>query len=226
MEKQIFTIADLKILEPGTFISDIILAIACFYFFASLRKIGKTRHHKHLVQFFLFMALSSFVGAFAHCFFLYTGKTLHFFTWVLTAIAVYLMEYGISSTIKEGQKRNNFILFIRIQLILCILLASVFMSFMVVKINTTIGLLGIVFPILLMQVLKKQNKDFIYVMLGIALAILPAITHQIRFSFGGIFNMNDLSHFFLVLCLFFIYKGIKQNIGNEKIKYIEAVATN
>ncbi len=65
---------NLEILEPGTFISDIIMAVACFFFFTSLKKVSISKFHKHLSHYFLFMALSAFVGAFAHGFYLYTGK--------------------------------------------------------------------------------------------------------------------------------------------------------
>ncbi len=189
------------------------------FFFISLKKVSITKFHKHLSHYFLFMALSSFVGAFAHGFYLYTGKFLHFITWMLTGIAIYFIEYGISPNIK---KQESFINFSRIQLILYVLLTTYFLDFTVVKINTALGLLGIVVPVLIVRILKFGEKYYIYSILGISLAILPALMHQVKFAFGGIFNMNDLSHFVLILCQFFLYKGLRHSIINSKVLFSEA----
>lgn len=53
-------------------------------------------------------------------------------------------------------------------------------------------------------------------MIGIFLAILPSLYHTKEFSFGYIFNMNDLSHFFLILCIFFVFLGLKERFFKEK----------
>jgi len=219
MEKQIVRIFSLEIMEPGTFISDIIMAVACFFFFRNLKKVSVTKFHKHLSHYFLFMALSSFVGAFAHGFYLYTGKFLHFITWMLTGIAIYFIEYGVSTNLK---KQERFINFSKIQLVVYVLLTTYFLDFTVVKINTALGLLGIVVPILIVRILKFDEKYYIYSILGISLAIVPALMHQVKFAFGGIFNMNDLSHFVLILCQFLLFKGFRNSVTNGKFLFAEA----
>ena len=219
MEKQVVRIFSLEILEPGTFISDIIMAVACLFFFISLKKVSITKFHKHLSHYFLFMALSSFVGAFAHGFYLYTGKFLHFITWMLTGIAIYFVEYGVSQNLK---KQDKFINFSRIQLIIYVLLTTYFLDFTVVKINIALGLLGIVVPILTVRILRFGEKYYLYCILGIILAIVPALMHQVKFAFGGIFNMNDLSHFVLILCQFLLFIGFRNSITNNKFILAEA----
>ncbi len=216
MEKQFIEIFSLKLLEPGTFISDLLLAFASYYFYTSIKKVAITKYHNQISYFFLFMGFSSFAGAFAHSLFLYTGKSLHYVSWILTGISGFFIELGISSYINNDKKRSLFELFIKIKLLAFFIITSIFMDFVVVKINTAIGMLGMVSPILLFRMIKFEKKNNVYVLLGILLAIIPAFLHKTKFEFAGIFNMNDLSHFFLIICLFLVYFGLKSAITNNQ----------
>lgn len=217
MEKQMVEFGGIQILEPGTVISDIILAIASFYFFHILKKVADTKHHKYYSYFFFFLGLSSIIGAFAHGLYLYTGKSLHFITWILTGISVFFVEFASSSYIKEKRMRDFFVFSIKIQFIIYVLLAAYFMNFLTVKINTAVGLLGLVFPIMTYQLFKSGKLENLFIMLGIVFAIFPALIHRNRISIGKIFNMNDLSHFFLIFCLFLIFIGVHRSILREKV---------
>ena len=215
MEKQFFEIFNIKLLEPGTFISDLLMAFACYYFYYSTRKIATTKYHNQLSYFFLFMGFSSFAGAFAHSLFFYTGKTLHYVSWVLTGISVFFIELGVSSHIVNDKPRSVFVILIKAKLLIYFIVSSIFMDFLYVKINTAVGMLGLVFPIILYQIIKFDKKGFIYILLGILLAIMPALLHRTKFQIAWIFNMNDLSHFFLIFCMFLVYLGLKSGISSN-----------
>lgn len=213
MERQIVRILNIEILEPGTFISNTIMATACFIFYFNLKKISSTnKFHKYLSFYFLYMAISAVSGAFAHSLYLYTGKLLHVVTWIITGIAIYYVEFGLSIHLKQKEKLQNFA---KVQLIVFILLITFFQDFFITKINLTLGLLGVVFPISLFMFFKHQEKHFIYSALGISTAIVPALIHKINFTFAGIFNMNDLSHFVVILSQFLIFLGFRQGVSKE-----------
>lgn len=216
MEKQMVEIWGFHILEPGTVISDIIMGIASLYFFYVLFKISESRLQKHTSFFFFFLGLSSLIGAFAHGFYFYTGKSLHYVTWILTGIATYFFEYGISENFKIEKNKRVFIRLIEIQLAVYMVITTIFMNFLTVKINTAVGLLGVGFPILVHRLFKEKKINNLYIMSGIILAIIPAIFHKANFPIISIFNANDLSHFFLILCLFLIYTGFYKNSTEEK----------
>jgi len=221
MEKDFIEIFGLKLLEPSTFISDLLMAFACFYFYSIIKKVASTKNHFHIAYFFLFIGFSSFVGAFAHCLFLYTGYTLHYVAWILTGISAFFIELGISSYVGNDKKRSILVLFIKIKLLIFFIITSIFMNFMLVKVNSAIGMFGIVFPILLFLLIKFEKKNNIYVLLGILLAILPAVLHKAKFEVAGLFNMNDLSHYFLIFCLFLLYYGLKSMIVNPQFNVKE-----
>jgi hypothetical protein len=224
MGKNEISFLSYRLLEPGTFFSDLLMAFACYYFYTSIKKNAFNKYHNQISLFFLFMGFSSFTGAFAHMLVLYTGKSLHYVSWILTGISVFFIEYGISSHIANERTRNRFLIFIKIKLLFFFIGASILMDFLFVKINTAIGLLGIVSPILLYHLIKLEKKCYIYSLLGIFLALIPAIFHQIKFEFVGIFNMNDLSHFFLILCLFLVFFGLKTSIKNNQFDLIEQLS--
>jgi hypothetical protein len=215
LEKHSIELLGFILLEPGSFISDIIMAVSSYYFYCSIKKIAIKKSQNHLAYFFLFMAFSSFTGAFAHGFFLYTGKSLHYLAWILTGISVFFMEFSIYSHILKRRNRNLYLRFIKIKLLVFFIIITFFLDFIFVKINTAFGLLVLVFPMLLYQYFKMGLKGYKYVLSGIVLSVIPALLHRTKLEFAGIFNMNDLSHFFLILCLSLIYLGFKLEI----IKY-------
>jgi hypothetical protein len=209
MEKDSFTIFDIQLLEPGTFISDIALALACIIFYNSLKSFSTSKFHKHYTLFFLFTALSGFIGAFAHMLFLYTGKTLQFIGWFFSILSVYSFEMGVSSNILDDRKKNLFIILMRVKLVFFTLMTMVTMQFVLVKIDLVIGLLLIVLPILIFFYYKTGLKSNLYTVAGIILALIPAFLHTFRFRFNGLINMNDFSHYFLIICLFFVFIGLR-----------------
>jgi len=224
MGKNEISFLSYRLLEPGTFFSDLLMAFACYYFYSSIKKVSINKYHNQISLFFLFMGFSSFTGAFAHFLVLYTGKSLHYVSWILTGISVFFIEYGVSSHISSEKKRNRYLLMIKVKLLIFFIIASVLMNFLFVKINTAIGLLGIVFPILLYHVIKFDKKCYLYILLGIFLALIPAFFHNAKFYFVGVFNMNDLSHFFLIICLFLVYYGLKNGIVNQQLDVVEELS--
>jgi hypothetical protein len=218
MGKHPVNIFNLTLLEPGTLISDIALAMACFLFFRAIRRIACTKNHHQLSYFFLFMAFSSLFGAIAHSLFLYTGKSLHYITWILTGISIFFIEFSVSSNINNEKGKNLLLMIVKVKLLIFFIICSIFLNFVFVKLNTAIGFLGIVFPIILFQSIKFEIKSYWMILAGIILAIIPALLHREKYEIAQMFNMNDISHFFLIVCVYLIYRGFKIEI--LKYQYI------
>jgi hypothetical protein len=70
-------------------------------------------------------------------------------------------------------------------------------------------MIGIITPVYLVDLAKRGYRNNLFIITGVFLAILPSLYHRTEFTFGYIFNMNDLSHFFLILCIFFVFLGVK-----------------
>ncbi len=200
----------LIIREPGTIISDFIMGFFCIVFCVKLLTNRDLKEQKYFAQFFLFLGLSSFVAAFAHGLYYYFGIYLHKISWLLAGFATYFLELGSTLLFQNEKFKSKFIGFIKIQLAIYIVFLLLYENFSIVKINFVVSLIGILTPIYIVDMVKNQLKHNLYIFLGIFLAILPSIFHSAEFSFLYIFNMNDLSHFFLILCIFFVFLGINE----------------
>lgn len=199
----------LKILEPGTVLSDFLMGLACLIFFLKLIQMDNYKTNKFFGFFFLFLSASSFVAGAAHGLFYYFGSYLHIVSWILSGFAIYFIQLGTAVLFENEKFKNRYIRFIRMQLLIYSILLFVVSGFVVVKINFVIAMIGIITPVYLIDLVKKGYRSNLFIMIGIFLAILPSLYHRKEFTFGYIFNMNDLSHFFLILCIFFVFLGVK-----------------
>jgi hypothetical protein len=200
---------NLQILEPSTFISDVSLGIACLIFYRYIINIASSKTHKYYALFFLFMSLSGFFGAFAHALYLYTGKPLQYIGWLMSGISVFSLEKAIFLRFPDENKKKLFIKISGARLLVISLITIAYMNFMIVKINIVIGLLLTVMPLMLFQYYSAGIKYYLYIALGIILAVIPALLHSLNFRFEGWINLNDFNHYFLIICLFFMFLGQK-----------------
>lgn len=196
--------------EPGTFISDLLMGIVCLFFYFKLKQKAQNKQQKFLSFFFLFLAISSSIAALAHGLVLYFGKTLHVLGWSFGASAVYYILTGSSDMIKNQSLKVFYKWFNLIQLILLIFFLLISPDFTLVKISFAFSLLGILLPLYIIDSIKNYSIAHFYIFFGIAIACIPALFHTAQFEFGYIFNMNDLSHFMLMICFYFIYIGLQK----------------
>ncbi|PLX09551.1 MAG: hypothetical protein C0596_03210 [Marinilabiliales bacterium] len=196
--------------EPGTIISDLIMGTFCIVLFAKLLIRKEFHNQKYFSQFFLFLGFSSIVAAFAHGLFHYFGIYLHKVSWILSGFALYFLQLGSSSMFNNPKFKSKFIIYIKFQLLTYLVLLMFTEGFLIVKINYALTLIGVLAPIFTVDMIKNNFKHNLYILIGIFLAIIPSIFHRTPLNFLYIFNMNDLSHFFLILCIFFLFLGVKE----------------
>jgi hypothetical protein len=200
----------LAISELGTFVSDLIMGLACLLFYSNLKSGAENQQQRFLSLFFLFFAVSSIVAAFAHGLYLHLGKTLHVLSWSFGALAVYSILMGSVSLIKNQSVKQFYKWFNFGQLILLIVLLMIVPEFYLVKISYAFSLIGILLPLYIIDSIRNKFKANRYIYLGIAIACFPALFHTVQLEFGYIFNMNDLSHFMLVICFYFVNVGLQR----------------
>jgi len=215
MNKASISLFHLQILEPSTFISDIALGIACLLFYRYLKSISESKTHRYYALFFIFMSFSGFIGAFAHALYLYTGKPLQYIGWLMTGISVYAMEMGTFSGFSNSKMKKISFRLSMGKLFIISIITMIYMNFLLVKINLVFGLLLIVSPILLFQYFTLGLKYNLYIVAGIVLALIPAVLHSLKVEFGSYINTNDFNHYFLIICLFFVFIGLRGIIESE-----------
>jgi hypothetical protein len=215
MNKASISLFHLQILEPSTFISDIVLGIACLLFYRYIKSISESKSHRYYALFFIFMSFSGFIGAFAHALYLYTGKPLQYIGWLMTGMAVYAMEMGIFSGFSNSKMKKISFRLSMGKLFIISIITMIYMNFLLVKLNLVFGLLLVVSPILIFQYFTLGLKYNLYIVAGIVLALIPAVLHSLKVDFGKYINTNDFNHYFLIICLFFVFIGLRGIIEGE-----------
>jgi hypothetical protein len=210
MFKSSITIFDIELLEISTFVSDTSLGVACLVFYFLSRKNAGSIAQKYISLFFLFMSLSAFVGGFSHLLYFYFGDPLKFTGWLMSCLSVYFIQSAISSDFNDENRRIFYEIISRGQLVLFSFLAMVYMDFMWIKLHIATGLLLTVLPVMVSYYLSTRIIHYLSVAAGILLAIIPALLHSLPLNLGQWVNMNDFSHYFLIICLYFVFKGFRK----------------
>lgn len=209
-------ILGIQFLELGTIISDTLMGLVALIFFRKLKKHTKYKYNKFFSFFFLFFGISSLIAAWTHGLFLYFDIYLHIIAWILSGISFYFLQLASASLVINAKFKLKYLIFIKVQLLLYLIFLFLFPSFLIVKINFAIALLVSIIPVFFMDYLKNNQKYNLFVIFGILLAIIPGLFHKLDFKFAYIFNMNDLSHFVLIICTYFLYLGLKYRFFEQK----------
>ncbi len=199
-----------RLQEPGTIVSDLLMGLACIVFFFKLVSQKEDKQQKHLTFFFLFLGFSSFLAAFAHGLFSYFGIYLHIVSWFFSGLSLYYLQLGTTKLLTNPKFKVAYSIFIKTQFLAYLILIFTVSSFEIVKFNFVISLIGIITPIYLVDYFRNKFRFNFYIIGGVFIAILPSLYHKVNFNFGYIFNMNDLSHFVLILCIFFLFIGLRE----------------
>ncbi|MFN3917138.1 MAG: DUF6962 family protein [Flavobacteriales bacterium] len=211
MEIITFEWIGLQLQEPMSLILDWLLAAVCFFSFVKIRSF-KTETEVYTTWwaiFFLFMGASMFTGGLAHFFSFYAELPLKIVTWSLSAIAVFSAEMASLSLF--GKNRIN--LFVKtilsLKLLAIVLLTFWFFDFGFIKINSTVGMVGIV---LFLHAYKyftgDKQKSYILIGVGIIWTLFPALVHAFNINLHLWFNRDDFAHILMIFTFYLFYRGV------------------
>lgn len=220
MDKVCLNIFGLDLLEPMTFVTDLLVAVFCFIYYYKIRNIDiKEFDNKYFKLFFIIFGLSTLIAGFAHIFYNYLGITPHIISWILSGLSIYYIEMCSITFVKSEKIKKYLNHLIYIQLFLFTFSIIYFKQFQFVKYNSFIGLILFVLILELISLIKSSNKGSWFIIIGIFFTFLSAIVHSIKFSIHKWFNYNDLSHIFLLLCIYFLYAGAMYKIKLNEQEY-------
>lgn len=217
MEGVSITFLGLKFLEPFTFLTDLLITIVCFLIGFRLKK----NTHKHIsyqnwMFFFFLLGTSTLLAAVAHSFYYYFGKSLHVLAWLVSGLGIYFIELATINILSDEFLKRKIRIFIFIQLFVYSYFVIHYQHFSIVKWNSVIGMMGIVFFVHIFRYVRNFNAGSGFILLGIVMAAVSALIHSLKFSFGKWFNHNDISHLFLCFTFYFLYLGAHKTNLNIK----------
>ena len=202
----------LRIDEPVTTGTDIIVALIGIWGYFKIAKIKSVKHVYVYALFFLGTGISTMVaGILGHAFLYRFGYEIKMVGWVLgilgTCFAQFAAVYHAKNSI--GEKAFKTLLSIcYLEVIVSMTILILKPSFMVVICHTAFGLLLMVTVLESINYSKTKSKLSLMMIYGVALAVTAIICHTAKIAISKWFNHLDVSHVFLGLSLYVMIKGV------------------
>lgn len=207
-------ILDLRIDEPVTTLTDLVVAFIAIFAFFKTTSVGNTKAIILYRWFFLVTGLSTGLSSLVgHAFGYYFDPAMKLIGWVLGIAGVTLAQFGALYHTRNMVSKNVF----QALSLLCIaettaavVLVFAMRTFTAVEIHSAFGLLFIV-TILEAMYLKRSrsplSRHFIY---GVCLCVVAVTCHVGKIAISPWFNHLDLSHVFMAIALWMMYRGMKK----------------
>lgn len=200
-----FNLGGLHLQEPSTFVTDIILAIGCFILCFKTYKLKKTVNSE-FIKFFLFLGVSTFLGAFGHVLFYYSGKIGKYPSWGFASLATFFFCCAIVNDNPHFFNRR-WNIFFWFKGILFLFLSVFFSKFLFIAVDSILSYL--IFGAGFGTKLWKASRDHMkYIVFGTIVLIPSAFIYILDVNLHDLFNRDDLSHFFILFAIIFYYKAI------------------
>lgn len=205
-------VGNLRVDEPITTLTDIILAIVSFIAFYRIRRLGeKGRFRGYFGFYFLSLGLGALTGGLlGHAFLYRIAPAWKLISWILAIISVSLMIHAMVEITRPllRHRMTRLILLINWFLMpIALYLTMRRLSFSPVTLYTIYGMLLVVGSLSLFTYLKTGTNGVSQFLLAVGLGLISALIFSRQWGFSPWFNHNDISHLILALCAFLFYKG-------------------
>lgn len=202
----------IKILEPVTTLTDLVVSAVCFYAFYNLRKINRPElHFKFLNWFFLSMGIATtFGGLIGHGFLYLFSFGWKLPGWITSMLAISLLERA-SIEYAKPLLNKKFRVFMDwaniIELLVFMILTFSTLNFRFVEIHSAFGLLIVNTPLHLYVFYRTKSRASFMMLTGIAFASLSALIFMNEISLHTWFNHLDISHLFMAMGAWFFFRA-------------------
>ncbi|MEA3447382.1 MAG: hypothetical protein U9Q98_02880 [Bacteroidota bacterium] len=202
----------IRIDEPVTMVTDLLVSAVCFYAFFSLYKISSPlKIRKFLMFYFLSMGISTFFGGIIGHGFLYAFSFAWKLPgWITSMLAVMILERAAIEHASHVASKGAVRLFKWmniIELLTFMTLTFVTLNFKFVEIHSAYGVMFVVGSYSLFTYWKthsKASKIFLY---GVGFAIVSSIIYLNQWNLHTWYNYLDASHTFMSVAAFIFYRG-------------------
>lgn len=212
-------IGNLRVEEPITTATDMLLAGICIYAFMKIRRKGtRDRLKWYLKYFFLVLGLSALLGGFlGHAFLYRLAPGWKLVSWLLVIFSVGLM---VHATIEMARPLiRNGIPRILGRMNLLILAVAVFftiwgLAFPPVTYYTLFGMVAVVGSLSYYIYTRTKERGPAWFLLGVAIGAVSALIYGNEWGLSPWFNHADISHVILSASALVLYKGATLVLDN------------
>lgn len=203
----------IRIDEPVTTATDILVGITCLICAYKLKPLyNGSFMHKQIILYFILMGIATVLGGVLGHGFLYA---LGFFWklpgWLLSMIAVNLLErvmIHFSASELSPKMLRFFSIFNIVELVVFMVLAFGTLNFLYVQIHSTYGFLVVVFSFCVYNYRKGHHPEIMKnMMIGVWWIFVCAVVFVAKISISKWFNHADLAHMFMFVGAIYFYLG-------------------
>ena len=204
-------IGDIRIGEPTTTITDLLVAAVCFYAYAKLGKLNEFPSKRYFRLYFLFLGFATFWGAvITHASIYYLSQPWKVPGWISSTWAVSLLAWAMveyhASMIKKWTSVLKIIILVELLAVMAITIYTV--EFKWAGAHSAFGLFLIVTSLAVRSFIRNKDDGSRWMLYGIGVFLLSGITFAAKLSIHTWFNHVDLTHVFLALAAWVIYKSV------------------
>lgn len=205
----------IRIDEPITTLTDVLVALVCFVAFYRLKKVQvKGRLYLLLRGYFLCMGIATFIGGIIGHGFLYAfSPAWKFPGWATSMIAINLIERAMitySKPLLQPRWVRFYSWFNILELVVFAALAFTTLDFIFVQIHSAYGLMLFVLGFSIFNQRKRRSKAGSGYFIGaVAVAVLASFFFMSGIGISRWFNNVDISHICLAISAALFYLGAK-----------------
>jgi hypothetical protein len=219
-------ILGIRIDEPVTTLTDLVLAGVCFYAFFRIRRLarsGKADSSGTTVcfeVFFISLGLGAlFGGLLGHGFLYGLAPPWKLLSWVLLLLSVasfiQALLWLVRALVKPRVYRTALWLNL-LFLVVAIIFTVKTIQFSPVKYYFLFGMFLVGGPLSYFIFRRTGNRGMIPLMLAISLALPTAFIFSFKWAISPWFNHNDISHLILIFCTLIIYRGAVMTLASDQ----------
>ncbi len=206
----------LKISEPVTSVTDLLVSAVCLYAFLNLRKLkSNVPAIKLFGYYFLTLSISTaYGGLINHAFLHLLSFTWKVPAWILSMISVALIERAAIFHAQPFLKRNTgrFFAFLNIvELITLISIVLFTLNFFFVEVHAGYGLLAIVFSFEFFIYRKTKKESSRWLLIAVGVSGVAAIVHLGQITPHIWFNHLDLTHVLMAIASYLYFIGASKS---------------
>lgn len=211
-EKTEIFISGIRVMEPVTMATDILVTIVCFYAYYRLRKMKlQDTAVNFMMGFFVLLGIATALGGIiGHSFNYALSFAWKLPGWLTSMVAMWLLERASieyskilfsEKTIKLMKIANL------VELVTFMFLTFYFLKFRFVEIHTMFGLVAVNLPIHAYVYHKTKSKVSQTAIWGVVVALLSAIVFKAMIFPHQWFNHIDFSHVLMAWSAWIFYKA-------------------
>ena len=205
-------IAGVRIDEPITTLTDLLVSAVCFYAYTKVNKITPSSKILFYIKYyFLSMGIATAIGGIIGHGFLYAFSFAWKLPgWLTSMFSIALIERAVIEKAKPiiSPKLGSFFTWLNaIELVLFVVLTFSTLNFFFVEVHSAYGLLVVVTSFSSYTFVKTKNQGSKLFLYAVAFCSLSALFFMNQWSLHTWFNYLDVSHIFMAIGAFLFYKG-------------------